>query len=312
MMFKSAAAAIGPGGASGAGTILIPRTGTALTRTGWTVSASRSFGTTPPTNATDGNTGTVWTTGGSINTATDFYKIDLGSAQTVGGIQLNFTGVLGDAPKAGHVQYSDDNSTWTTINAWTSANTGYNSSTSLTYVNLSWTPVSHRYWRVIPDDLAIGASGNWWSISEINLYSDNAPWMLKAAVNYTASGGFLYAPTDGNSSTVWQNGRSPIAGTDWFQVDLGVATTVGSFKIDDTASWTGDLPVAGDIQYSDDASAWTVIASWTTSDIVSGVLTRSWTPDSHRYWRLLAQGIANGGGSNFWSINDLLLYADAH
>lgn len=100
------------------------------------------------------------------------------------------------------------------------------------------------------------------------------------------------------------------AGSDYFEVDFGSATTVGGVQHNNAVD-TGDIPTSGNVQYSDDNSSWTTAASWTSGDIASNKLKKSWTPSSHRYWRLLAQGTANGGSSNWWSIDELTWYSDA-
>ena len=93
----------------------------------------------------------------------------MGSAQTVGGVQIDDSNYIGDTPKSGNVQYSDNGSTWTTTASWQFT------SAPLSIFSLSWTPASHRYWRLLAQDVANGNTINWWSIGEINLYSDCAP-----------------------------------------------------------------------------------------------------------------------------------------
>ena len=142
--------------------------GTAISRAGWTVSASRSGGG-AASNAIDNNTTSRWSTGDSIIAGSDYFQIDMGSAQTVGGVQIDDSNYIGDTPKSGNVQYSDNGSTWTTTASWQFT------SAPLSIFSLSWTPASHRYWRLLAQDVANGNTINWWSIGEINLYSDCAP-----------------------------------------------------------------------------------------------------------------------------------------
>lgn len=288
------------GGGGGTSGTVINQSASALSRAGWTVTASRTGGGTSTANAIDSNTGTRWATGGAISVGSDYFEIDLGSAQTVSGMLINNATDINDHPSSGDVQYSDDNSSWTTAASWSI-------SASVRYVSAAWSPASHRYWRVLAQGTAIGGAGNWWSIDEINLYGSAAFWGLAAS---GGKGDGLYAAIDGSTSTKWQTGHAISAGTDYYKVDFGTAATVGGFKQNNPTN-TGDIPTAGDVQYSDDNSSWTTAVSWTSGDIASNALKKSWTPASHRYWRLLAQGTANGGGSNWWSIDELIWYSDA-
>lgn len=139
---------------------------------------------------------------------------------------------------------------------------------------------------------------------------------LISRVGWTASGtedftGSEFAKAlDGNAATRWGYPHAPTPGSTYFAVDLGSAQLVGGFMVDSSA-FTTDVPTAGDVQWSDTSATgpWTTIASWTASGGSISSYKQSWTPASHRYWRLLAQATCNGGG--FWSIGEFYLYSDA-
>lgn len=142
--------------------------GTALNRAGWTVVAYHDDGGTfAAAKAIDNNVSTRWGSVALVTPNVSDYKIDLGSAQMVGGFFAdNFPENGGGwaQAKAGNVQCSDDNATWTTVASWI---------TGVGMGQASWTPVSHRYWRLLATD--VSQDGGWWSIGELNLYSDRAP-----------------------------------------------------------------------------------------------------------------------------------------
>ena len=144
--------------------------GTLISRAGWVASAwADGGGGFVPASAIDSNIGTRYLSAANVVANTSWFKIDMGSAQLVGGVRCDDNPVNGGGwaqPVSGNVQWSDDNSSWTTVATWALG-------TTTATVQASWTPESHRYWRL----LATGANsdGGWWSIGEIYFYSDRAP-----------------------------------------------------------------------------------------------------------------------------------------
>ena len=138
----------------------------ALSRAGWTLSASASGGGAVG-NAVDGNNGSRWATGGVIVPGTSFFRIRLASAAEVVQLVLNDSSFSGDVPKSGKMQYSDDGGvTWHDAATWSTA-------TDLAggILTKAWASVgSHLDWQLLATDVANGAPSNWWSIGEINLY----------------------------------------------------------------------------------------------------------------------------------------------
>jgi hypothetical protein len=144
--------------------------GTALSRTGWTATAyADGGGGFVPASAIDSNLGTRYLSAAGVTAGSSWFKIDMASAQTVGGVQVDNNPQNGGGwslPTAGDVQWSDDNSSWTTVASWSLG-------TVPTTIQASWTPVSHRYWRLLAQGGS--ADGGWWSIGELYFYSDAAP-----------------------------------------------------------------------------------------------------------------------------------------
>lgn len=125
------------------------------------------------------------------------------------------------------------------------------------------------------------------------------------------SGTAFFRMIDGdNSTSIWQSGTAIVAGTSWVRIDMGTTRTVGGLKIENPTT-PGDYPKSANVQYSDDNSAWTTVATWTISSTSVSTFTFSWTPATHRYWRFLAQDVANGAPSNWWSVGELYCYSDS-
>ena len=127
----------------------------------------------------------------------------------------------------------------------------------------------------------------------------------------TSVGGVAANAIDGNSGTRWATGAAVVVGTDYWAVDMGAPVSIASMQVNNNGS-SSDIPQTGDFQYSDTSATgpWTTIASWTTADISTGFLTKSWVAQSHQYWRLLAQSTP-AIGSNWWSIYEINFFSVA-
>lgn len=125
------------------------------------------------------------------------------------------------------------------------------------------------------------------------------------------SGTAFFRMIDGdNSTSIWQSGTAIVAGTSWVRIDLGTSRAVGGVKIENPTT-PGDLPKSANVQFSDNNSTWTNAGTWTITSTSVPTFTFSWTPATHRYWRFLAQDVANGAPSNWWSIGEVYLYSDS-
>jgi beta-glucosidase len=140
------------------GTVAIGSSGsTALSRTGWTVTASPSSTTDLPARMLDGDTGTRWSSGAPMangNTVT----LDLGAARTFSKVVMDSAGSTADYARGYRVDVSTDNATWRTVG------TGTGTAALVTAAIGSQTA---RYVRITQT----GSATSWWSIAELNLYS---------------------------------------------------------------------------------------------------------------------------------------------
>jgi hypothetical protein len=106
--------------------------------------------------ALDRNSLTRWDTGTRMQNG-QWFKVDLGTAQTFNQVVLEYTGSADDFPRGYVLAISDNNATWTDVK------TGAGSSGSTT-ITLNGA-VTTRFVRVTQT----GSSGSWWSIHEFRL-----------------------------------------------------------------------------------------------------------------------------------------------
>lgn len=134
-----------------------------------------------------------------------------------------------------------------------------------------------------------------------------ASWGLAA---WASGGGALASAVDGNNTTRWSSGTPIVPGTSYFRVDLGRAVAINGGTLN-ASVFSGDVPSAGRFQSSDDGATWTTRATWVVGNIAGGVLTLACPETTARYWRWIADGTANGGSSNWWSIGEVTLTGPA-
>lgn len=133
---------------------------TPLSRTGWTASASvNAGGWAAPSNALDGNLNTRWGTGVSQANG-QWFQVDMGSSQNFNQITMDASVDSGDFPRGYQINVSADGVNWGSPVA-----TGTGSSA---VINVTFPAVTARYIRVT--QTLSGATGNWWSIDEFNVY----------------------------------------------------------------------------------------------------------------------------------------------
>ncbi|WJH34829.1 discoidin domain-containing protein [Paenibacillus sp. CC-CFT747] len=130
-----------------------PTSGAALSRTGWTATASNTTGT---ANALDGVLSTRWTTS-RTQIAGLYYQLNMGSAKTFNKITLDANST-NDYPRGYEVYVSSNGTTWGTAVA---TGTGTGSITTVTF------PVqTAQYIKVV----LTATASPWWSIHEFNVY----------------------------------------------------------------------------------------------------------------------------------------------
>jgi len=137
--------------------------GTALTRTGWTASASSSSGSDIPANMLDGNTATRWSSGqGQANGQS--FTIDMGQARTFTGLTMDSATSYGDYAHGYKVYDSNDGTHWSSAVA-SASGIAYASCYDFLYV--TFPAQTARYIKVVETDSA----NTWWSIHEVNVYN---------------------------------------------------------------------------------------------------------------------------------------------
>lgn len=87
------------------------RAATPLDRTGWTLSASRSGGGSPPENAIGGNSEKRWGTGGPMR-PDDWFMVDLGAEHVIHAVVMDAAKSGNDYPREYRIETSLDGQTW--------------------------------------------------------------------------------------------------------------------------------------------------------------------------------------------------------
>jgi len=133
----------------------------ALSRTGWTATASSTESGGSPANALDGNATTRWSTG-AAQTNGQWFQVDMTSAKTFSQIVMDSGTSTGDYPRGYQVFVSNDGTNWGSAIA-TGSGTGQ-------VVTVTFATQSARYIKVVQT----GSVGNWWSIHEFNVYGSGS------------------------------------------------------------------------------------------------------------------------------------------
>jgi hypothetical protein len=110
-----------------------------------------------PAAAVDGDASTRWSSGQAQQPG-QYLQVDLGPTGAFRQVAIDSGGNLGDYARGWQLAVSDDATSWRTVAS--GAGTG-----QLTTVDLPRTRA--RYLRIT----STGSAGNWWSISDIRLYS---------------------------------------------------------------------------------------------------------------------------------------------
>ncbi|MEK8229186.1 discoidin domain-containing protein [Oerskovia sp. M15] len=195
-----------------------------------------------PENLTDGQTTTRWST---RSTAPATLTVDLGSVQTVGAVEVDWTAA---AASSYTVEVSADGSTWTRASRHRNATgPGIDRATfdahEARFVRLSSVvggPDGVGAWRLSVlgrPDLALGA---------VATASGVEAGTTMTAVNVV----------DGDPSTRWS---ADYSAQPWVQVDLGTARTVDEV----TLRWEAASATAYRVEVSQDGTTWSPLATRT-------------------------------------------------
>jgi hypothetical protein len=223
--------------------------------------------------ALDGSTSTYW---GGTQTLPGWWEVDFGAATTIAEVKIANPGYVSPsyAPDTWDLQYSDDNSTWTTKQSYTSA--AWTAGSQQTFSVTS--PSSHRYWRIY---IHTNGAGQYPAIAEIAMASTSGGPNLFPIVSASATtSGTPLKIFDTTASTFWQGPSSLPAS---FEVAFNTATDVNQITMTARTDYPTSAPGVWDLQYSDDNTVWTTKASFTSA---------AWTAGSSQTFT-----ISGGGGS---------------
>jgi F5/8 type C domain/Beta-1,3-glucanase len=236
--------------------------------------------------ATDGNTGTRWS---SAFSDPQWLEVDLGSPATISQVTLDWETAYATAFQ---IQTSNDNATWTTIYS-TTTGTGGNQTLTVSgsgrYVRMYGTARATQYGYSLWEFQVYGTPGTSGSCGTSDA-ALNKPTTASSLENNTFTPG---GATDGNTGTRWS---SAFSDPQWLDVDLGSTQTVCGVSID----WEAAYATAFQIQTSNDNATWTTIYSTTTGTGGTQALTVS---GSGRYIRMYGTARATQYGYSIWEFD---------
>ncbi len=248
-----------------------------------TTASSLENATFPASNATDGNTGTRWS---SAFSDPQWIEVDLGASAGLTQVVLQWEAAYASGFQ---IQTSNDNANWTSIFATT---TGAGGTQTL---NVTGTG---RYVRMYGTTRATPYGYSLWEFQVYgSLGAGGGCGTTNAALGHTATASSLENATfpaanafDGNTGTRWSSGFSD---PQWLQVDLGSAQSICGVTLD----WEAAYGKAFQIQTSNDAANWTSIYSTTTGTGGTQNLTVS---GSGRYIRMYGTARGTQYGYSLW------------
>jgi mannan endo-1,4-beta-mannosidase len=127
----------------------------ALSRNGWSASASHTYSSEVPSKALDASYASRWTSG-DYQASGMYFQVDMGSAQTFNKVNIDSRGSDGDYPVGYSVFVSSDGSNW--------GSAVFSGSGSQGVSEASFSTQTARYFKIV---LTSSSSTSWWSIHEI-------------------------------------------------------------------------------------------------------------------------------------------------
>lgn len=239
--------------------------------TGGTASASSVTGGYEAADAFDGNlrdynsgSGSAWATNyGAVSNSWLKYDFGAGNEKSIVAIGMHARAFATQAPTAFSVQYSSDDSAWTT--AWSESSVSWSDFEYKLFKNpsestpsYSGSPYgSHSYWRVfVADDMSNGVYIP--CIAELAYRATPSGSNQATGGSATASseynGAFVASNAfDGNASTMW----APTSGSSgaWLRYDFASPVSVAQFALTiRNDGYTGNSPKAFAFQWADSSS----------------------------------------------------------
>ena len=257
---------------------------------------------TPASAAVDGNAGTRWS---SAFSDPQWLQVDLGSSQSVCGVDLTWEAAYATAFQ---IQTSNDGASWTTIYSTTTGTGGtqnldvsgtgryvrvYGTARATGYGYSIWEFVVHVGGGSTPPTTPPPTTQPPTTPPPASCASGNAGLNHPSSASSTENAGTPAADAfDGNAGTRWS---SAAADPQWLQVDLGSSQQVCQVVI----AWETAYAKAFQIQTSNDASNWTTIYSTTTG--TGGTQTLNVT-GTGRYVRMYGTTRATQWGYSIWEM----------
>jgi F5/8 type C domain-containing protein len=289
----------------------------------WVVGATTSATNNPPAFAVDGLLPTRWSTG--VGQAVgQYFQIDFGGAVVVD--QLVLDDNYGSTEEMDYARGLDILGSSDGINFTTTLTSASFATDPGAIVTIPFTPATVRAVRL---QLDTGLSSQWWSIHELQVGctlpgadgggSSGSPdagtlscsatgttWSAsngikptswKATASSTGPNDTIAGAFDQSSSTRWSSGQAQ-AGGEWYQVDLGAATTLSGIALYLLDGNTTDYPSSYALQLSTDNLTFTTVATGL------GAVTTAicFPPQSARYVRVTQTGT---GDTSWWSIYEI-------
>src|SRR5712691_10378578 len=239
--------------------------------------------------ATDGNTGTRWS---SVFSDPQWLQVDLGSTATVSQVVLQWETAYATAFQ---IQVSSDGANWTSIYS-TTTGTGGTQTLNVTgtgrYVRMYGTARATGYGYSLWEFQVFGTLGSGGGGSSCGTTNAalNRPATASSAEN---AGTPASAAVDGNTGTRWS---SAFSDPQWLEVDLGSSQTICQV----TLNWEAAFAKAFQIQTSPDGTNWTSIFSTTTG--TGGIQTLN-VSGTGRYIRMLGTVRATQFGYSLWEFS---------
>jgi beta-glucanase (GH16 family) len=266
----------GGGGGGGGGT------GTNIAQGKPTTASSAENAGTPAASATDGDTGTRWS---SAFADPQWLQVDLGQSYNISHVTLNWEAAYG---RAYQIQTSTNGSTWTTIYSTTTGDGGTDDlavTGTGRYIRMYGTQRATAYGYSLYEFSVNGTAGGGGGGATLLSQGHSASASSTENATFPAANA-----VDGNTGTRWS---SAFSDPQWLQVDLGATHSISRVVL----SWEPAYARAFQVQTSNDGSTWTSIYSTTTG--TGGVQDLS-VSGSGRYVRMYGTARASAYGYSLW------------
>lgn len=275
--------------------VYTPTTGNALSKQGWTASASNTHDAFTATQAIDANPRTRWMSG--LNQATgQSFTVDLGASRAFDQVSLNQIAFPTDSPGTYSVQTSTNGSAWSSPVA-----TGTGTSS---FTNIPFTSTTARYLRIT----LTGAASKWWTIGEVSVYNSRSGLLPRdtgsVAASTSGDGSAASSAWDGSTQTRWTTGMAQASGQS-LTLDLGASKTITAVELD-AGQWSGDYPRGYAAYVSDDGVTWgSPVATGSGSSHITQVALGTRTT---RYVRVQ---LTAASSTNWWSVAEVRVFNGA-